>query len=157
MTQKVIFLFSLVLLSFSLSAEKEVAKIDYIELGAHNVRQNSQGEYLVDIYANNKKAIAGVQIELPNNNFTLIDISGGRSQNSGFVFHIGKEKGVALAFSMQGKKVSPTHSVDKRINTLFTMKLKKNIKEATTFDIKTLIAGERGTKLESKFKPIPID
>ena len=47
--------------------------------------------------------------------------------------------------------------LNKRINTLFTVKVKKNTKESSIFDVKTLIAAPKGIKLESQFVPIMID
>ena len=91
------------------------------------------------------------------NDFSIISVDGGRSKNSGFIFHTGLKKGIVLAFSMEGKTIAPTHSLNKRINTLFTVKVKKNTKESSIFDIKTLIAAPKGIKLESQFVPIMID
>ena len=68
-----------------------------------------------------------------------------------------QQKGIILAFSMEGKAIAPTHSLNKRINTLFTIKLNKKVEDSSIFDIKTLIAGPRGIKLESRFIPIVID
>ena len=154
------FIFSFIMLSFSLAnldVIKNQAEIDYIKIGAYNIRQNDQGEFLIDIYANNKESIAGVQFEIIGNDFTIISVEGGRSKNSGFIFHTGLKKGIILAFSMEGKKIPATHSVNKRINTLFTIKLNKNIEGPSEFNVKTLIAGEKGIKLESRFIPIVVN
>jgi hypothetical protein len=152
------FILSFILISISFSnLNTDQNEIDYIEIGAHNIRQNNEGEYLVDIYANNKEAVAGVQFELLGNDFSIISVDGGRSKNSGFIFHTGLKKGIVLAFSMEGKTIAPTHSLNKRINTLFTIKVRKNTKESSIFDVKTLIAAPKGIKLESQFIPIMID
>ena len=152
------FILSFILISISFSnLNTDQNEIDYIEIGAHNIRQNNEGEYLVDIYANNKEAVAGVQFELLGNDFSVISVDGGRSKNSGFIFHTGLKKGIVLAFSMEGKTIAPTHSLNKRINTLFTIKVRKNTKESSIFDVKTLIAAPKGIKLESQFIPIMID
>ena len=152
------FMLSFILTSVSFSnLNANQVEIDYIEIGAHNIRQNNEGEYLIDIYANNKEAVAGVQLELLGDDFSIISVDGGRSKNSGFIFHTGLKKGIILAFSMEGKTIAPTHSLNKRINTLFTIKLKKNTKESSIFDIKSLIAAPKGIKLESKFVPIVVE
>ena len=156
MYQKFILSFMLISISFG-TINTNQAEINYIEIGAHNVRQNNDGEYLIDIYANNKQSIAGVQLEILGGDFSIISVDGGRSKNSGFIFHTGLKKGIILAFSMEGKAIAPTHSLNKRINTLFTIKLNKKVKDSSIFDIKTLIAGPRGIKLESRFIPIVID
>ena len=156
MYQRIILSFMLISISFG-TINTNQAEINYIEIGAHNVRQNNDGEYLIDIYANNKQSIAGVQLEILGGDFSIISVDGGRSKNSGFIFHTGLKKGIILAFSMEGKAIAPTHSLNKRINTLFTIKLNKKVKDSSIFDIKTLIAGPRGIKLESRFIPIVID
>ena len=156
MYQKFILSFMLISISFS-NLNTNQTEVNYIEIGAHNIRQNNEGEYLIDIYANNKEAVAGVQFELLGNDFSIISVDGGRSKNSGFIFHTGLKKGIVLAFSMEGKTIAPTHSLNKRINTLFTVKVKKNTKESSIFDVKTLIAAPKGVKLESQFVPVMID
>ena len=156
MYPKLILGFMLISISFS-NLNTNQTEVNYIEIGAHNIRQNNEGEYLIDIYANNKEAVAGVQFELLGNDFSIISVDGGRSKNSGFIFHTGLKKGIVLAFSMEGKTIAPTHSLNKRINTLFTVKVKKNTKESSIFDVKTLIAAPKGIKLESQFVPIMID
>ena len=57
MYQRFILSFILISISFG-TINTNQTEIDYIEIGAHNVRQNNDGEYLIDIYANNKKSIA---------------------------------------------------------------------------------------------------
>lgn len=156
MYPKLILGFMLISISFS-NLNTNQTEVDYIEIGAHNIRQNNEGEYLVDIYANNKEAVAGIQFELLGNDFSIISVDGGRSKNSGFIFHTGLKKGIVLAFSMEGKTIAPTHSLNKRINTVFTIKARKNTKESSIFDVKTLIAAPKGIKLESQFVPIVID
>ena len=156
MYPKLILSFILISISFS-NLNTNQTEVNYIEIGTHNIRQNNEGEYLIDIYANNKEAMAGVQFELLGNDFSIISVGGGRSKNSGFIFHTGLKKGIVLAFSMEGKTIAPTHSLNKRINTLFTVKVKKNTKESSIFDVKTLIAAPKGIKLESQFVPVMID
>jgi len=156
MYPKLILGFMLISISFS-NLNTNQTEVNYIEIGAHNIRQNNEGEYLIDIYANNKEAVAGIQFELLGNDFSIISVDGGRSKNSGFIFHTGLKKGIVLAFSMEGKTIAPTHSLNKRINTLFTVKVKKNTKESSIFDVKTLIAAPKGIKLESQFVPVMID
>ena len=88
MYPKLILGFMLISISFS-NLNTNQTEVNYIEIGAHNIRQNNEGEYLIDIYANNKEAVAGVQFELLGNDFSIISVDGGRSKNSGFIFHTG--------------------------------------------------------------------
>ena len=146
-------------LSFSdpLYPPKKDSNRNTIELGAYNLRQNNQGEYLVDIYASNNEPIAGIQFEIIGEDFKVLDVTGGRAHNSGFTFYIGSKKGIILGFSMKGKTISIVNDNYKKVNPLFTIKMKKNIKSSSEFNIKTLIAGAKGIKLESEFIPIVIN
>lgn len=127
-----------------------------IEIGAYNVRQNNEGNYLIDIYSTNHKAIAGIQFEVLGEDFDILQVDGGRASRAGFKFYIGK-KGVILAFSLEGKTISPVDEMFNKMNPLLTLTVKRNSKKASEFNLKTLIAGEKGVKLESAFTPIVID
>ena len=131
---------------------KQVVEDSVIEIEASNIRKQ-KNHYLIDIYANNmNKNIAGIQFNLIGEDFTILETSGGLAEKAGFNFYNGS-KGVVLAFSLEGKTISNP----KKRNPLFTLKVQKNNKGASEFNIKTLIAGERGVKLESVFSPIVID
>ena len=147
----------LIVLSMAFSIED--GKDNMIELGCHNVRDLGNDEYLIDIYARNQKPIAGVQFEILGENFKILDVGGGRADRSGFSFHFGgKNKGVILAFSMQGNTIAPRNTGQKKnMMTLCTIKLKKNLADAVEFNINPLIADKKGIKLDSYFIPIIID
>ena len=130
------------------------ADLSVIEIGAYNVRNDKNGDYLIDIYASNKQPIAGIQFELLNEDFEILDALGGRAAHSGFSFYNGKG-GIVLAFSLKGKVVSPVDDVYKKVNPLFTLKVnKKNKDRVSVFNFKTLISSQKGVKLDSKFVPI---
>ena len=127
-----------------------------IEIGAYNIRQNNEGNYLIDIYSVNHKPIAGIQFKLLGEDFEILKVDGGRASRVGFQFYIGK-KGVILAFSLEGKTVSAVDEMFKKMNPLLSLTVKKKTKEASEFNLQTLIAGEKGVKLESSFIPFLID
>lgn len=131
---------------------KQVVEESVIEIEASNIRKE-KNQYLIDIYANNmNKNIAGIQFNLIGEDFTILEASGGLAEKAGFNFYNGS-KGVILAFSLEGKTISNP----KKRAALFTLKVQKNNKKPSEFNIKTLIAGERGVKLESIFSSIVID
>ena len=127
-----------------------------IEIGAYNIRQNNEGNYLIDIYSVNHKPIAGIQFKLLGEDFEILKVDGDRASRVGFQFYIGK-KGVILAFSLEGKTVSAVDEMFKKMNPLLTLTVKKKSKEASEFNLQTLIAGKKGVKLESTFIPFLID
>ena len=128
--------------------------VSIIEIGAYNVRNDKNGDYLIDIYASNKQPIAGIQFELLSEDFEILDASGGRAGHSGFSFYNGKG-GIVLAFSLKGKVVSPVDDVYKKVNPLFTLKVnKKSEDRVSVFNLKTLVSSQKGVKLDSKFVPI---
>ena len=122
-----------------------------IDIKASNVRKN-RDHYTVDIFADNiDKSIAGIQFNLIGEDFTVIEVNGGLAESAGFNFYNGA-KGVILAFSLEGRTISAS-----KVKTpLLVLKVQKNIKGSAELNFKTLIAGERGVKLDSKFKSIVI-
>ena len=148
------FIFSLVLpLDDYKKSSADINKV--IEIGGYNVRISEDSNYLIDIYASNKQPIAGIQFELLGQDFEILDASGGRAAHSGFSFYNGKG-GIILAFSLQGKAVSPVEEVYKKVNPLFTIKVRKNNNKASFFNLKTLVSSQKGVKLESKFIPVEV-
>ena len=130
---------------------KQLIKKAIIGIEAGNIRKNKEG-YLIDIYANNmNKNIAGIQFELIGEDFTILEVSGGLAETAGFNFYNGA-RGVILAFSLEGKTISQP----KKRTPLLVLKVQKNNSESSEFKLKTLIAGERGVKLESTFTPLVI-
>ena len=154
----IFFIFSFALPSPELSQESDAslkpASTAIIEIGAYNVRNDKDGDYLIDIYASNRQPIAGIQFELLGEDFEILDASGGRAAHSGFSFYNGKG-GIILAFSLTGKAVSPVDDVYKKVNPLFTVKVnKRSVKEEFIFNLKTLVSSQKGVKLDSKFIPV---
>ena len=141
----------------SLNAEEQAAissiKSSNIKISADNIRKQSR-TYLVDIYAKNVQSnIAGIQLELIGEDFKIVEAMGGLAEKAEFNFYNGA-RGVVLAFSLKGKTISKE---DKQKEPLLTLKIVKNNFNAAEFNLKTLIAGERGVKLESTFTPVVID
>ena len=150
------FMFSLVLPSSDFAQKGNSSSVaeSIIEIGAYNVRNDKDGDYLIDIYASNKEPIAGIQFELLGKDFEILDVSGGRAAHSGFSFYNGKG-GIILAFSLKGNAVAPVDDVYKKVNPLFTVKVNKSSgKETSVFNLKTLVSSSKGVALKSKFIPI---
>ena len=145
----IFFMFSLVL------PLDEPTSSTTIEIGGYNVRPSKDGNYLIDIYASNKQPIAGIQFELLGQDFEILDASGGRAAHSGFSFYNGKG-GIILAFSLQGKAVLPVEEVYKKVNPLFTIRIKKNNDKASVLNLKTLVSSQKGVKLDSRFIPVEV-
>jgi len=80
--------------------------------------------------------------------FKILEVSGGRAEASGLDFHLGKNKGVVLAFSMKGDLIKEVRSGD---NSLFSIKVRKNINTPCEFNVQTIIAGQKGVKIPSSF------
>ena len=154
-----------------------------IDIGVESVKSLGSGEYLIDIYAKNSLPIAGIQFDILGENFEdtnankkwdigenfedanengkydselfdMLDVTGGRAEKNGLEFHTGKDKGVILAFSMKGNTIAPTKDLESL--TLFTIKVKKKSTLPLSFNVRPIIAGQRGVKLESRFIPTVI-
>ena len=132
------------------------ASADIIEIRGDNVRKDSEGNYLIDIYAKHNQPIAGIQFEVLGKDSQVLDVSGGKAGDVGFNFYNG-EKGIILAFSLEGKLVEPIQEGNEPIAPLLVLKIKKINPDPFEFNLETLIAGKRGIKLESVFIPIMID
>ena len=155
-----IFVFSIFVFNISFSDSEQsndtnISNQSIIEIGAYNIQKNDEGNYLIDIYASNNRPIAGIQFELIGEDFEILDASGGRAGHSGFSFYNGKG-GIILAFSLEGKTVASVEDVYKKMNPLLSIVIKKNHNRLSEFNLKTLIAGKKGTKLESTFIPVLI-
>ena len=148
-------MFIRVILFFIISTLSICASNSVIEIGGYNIRTSEDGNYLVDIYASNRQPIAGIQFELLEQDFEILDAFGGRAKHSGFSFYNGKG-GIILAFSLQGKAISPVEEAYKKVNPLFTVKIKKNNDKVSSLDLKTLVSSQKGVKLDSKFIPVEI-
>jgi len=153
---------SLVLFVLSLSfgddhhlSNDNISKQEIIEIGGYNVRKADDGNYLIDIYASNSKFMAGFQFELLGQDFEILDAFGGRAAHSGFSFYNGKG-GIILAFSLKGNSVAPVEEVYKKVNPLFTIKVKKNNNKASFLNLKTLVSSQKGVKLDSKFVSVEV-
>ena len=104
-----------------------------------------EGEPFTDINKNNK-----YDHEL----FTVLEVSGGRAEQNELDFHIGKNKGVILAFSMKGSSIAPVKESES--SQLFSIKIKKNNNIPSELNIHSIIAGQKGIKIDSQFIPIMI-
>ena len=128
-----------------------------IQLSGSNVRKSGDN-YLIDIIAKNvNNNIAGLQFEIIDENYSIVEASGGLAASNGFNFYPGSG-GVILAFSLEGKTILATEK--KRNNSayepLITLEIKKNTKEPADLMLKTIIAGEKGIKLDSSFLPLKL-
>ena len=66
-------MFIRVIIFFMISALSICASNSVIEIGGYNVRTSGDGNYLVDIYASNRQTIAGIQFELLEQDFEILD------------------------------------------------------------------------------------
>ena len=103
------------------------------------------GEPFTDLNKNDK---------YDNELFTILEVTGGRAEKNGFNFHIGKNRGIILAFSMKGNSIAPSKDLESL--SLFTIKVKKNSKTPLEFNIHSIIAGQKGVKIDSQFIPTVI-
>ena len=99
------------------------------------------GEPYKDVNKNNK---------FDHELFTILEVSGGRAEANGLDFHLGNNKGVILAFSMKGNLINEYK--DGNIS-LFSIKVRKNTNIPCEFNIQSIIAGQKGVKVASKFLP----
>ena len=81
--------------------------------------------------------------------FKILDVSGGRAESNGLDFHFGK-KATILAFSFKGDLISEFTPND---NSLFSIKVKKNSNLPCELNMRSIIAGEKGVKVASRFIP----
>ena len=152
-----LFVSFLCFINFSFTQEiQSKSSLDIIEIRGDNVREDDEGNYLIDIYAKHSQPIAGIQFEVLGKDYQVLDVSGGKAGDAGFNFYNG-EKGIILAFSLEGKLINPIQEANEVIAPLLVLKLKKINPNSFEFNLKTLIAGKRGIKLESAFTPIVID
>ena len=157
---KVSILFSFLICVESTEDLKKVESTNVLEnviqLSGSNIRMSGDN-YLIDVIAKNiKNNIAGLQFEIIGKNYSIIEASGGLADSYGFNFYPGSG-GVILAFSLEGKIIPPIEKRAKSANEpLITLEIKKNTKESADLMLKTIIAGEKGIKLESSFQPLSI-
>ncbi len=106
------------------TANSVISNESIIEIGAYNIQKDNNGNYLINIYASNDKPIAGLQFEILGEDFEILSVDGGRAKRSGFTFYNSK-KGIILAFSLEGKTISPVDDVYKKMNPLLIITAKK--------------------------------
>jgi len=134
------------------SINDKIVDKSVIGITASNIRKQ-KNQYVIDIYADNMHhSIAGIQFNLIGEDFTILEINGGLAEAAGFNFYNGA-KGVVLAFSLEGKTIS----IPKTRTPLLVLTIQKNNSKASELNLKTLIAGEKGVKIESVFTPIIIN
>ena len=152
-----LFVSFLCFVNFSFTQDTEPkSSLDVVEIRADNISKDNEGNYLIDIYAKHSQPIAGIQFEVLGEDYKVLDVSGGKAGDAGFNFYNG-EKGIILAFSLEGKLVEPIEEINEAIAPLLVLKIKKINPDPFEFKLQTLIAGKRGIKLESVFIPIIID
>ena len=113
---------------------------------------NESGDNIrLDIYSINQIPIAGVQFEIqPDDLFKIDSISGGISSDVGFSLY-SNEKGLLLGYSLQGKQIPKSTSLEINENILFSVYGKRNkdfINQEIT--LKTTLAGRKGNKVNTK-------
>ena len=152
-----LFVSFLCFVNFSFTQDTEPkSSLDVVEIRADNISKDNEGNYLIDIYAKHSQPIAGIQFEVLGKDYQVLAVGGGKAGDAGFNFYNG-EKGIILAFSLEGKLVDPIQEGNEAIAPLLVLKIKKINPNPFEFNLQTLIAGKRGIKLESVFIPIMID
>lgn len=122
-----------------------------IVLGIESVTENKDSSLGINIYLYTPEhPVAGFQIDLlPANTFEVQSVNGGLGDELGFMMQAGAS-GTVLGFSLQGTKIPVSKSTNPAENIICTInvKLKDAKKKPMEIDLKSIIAGERGTKLE---------
>ena len=120
------------------------------EVGIASIIENEK-DVVINIYSVNKVPIAGVQFQIaPNDLFIIDSIAGGICSDLGFQLH-SNEKGLLLAFSMQGKEIPRSRSDVPNENILFSVygKKKRNFFNQV-ITLNTTLASRMGKKINSK-------
>ena len=147
MNKNIIFLLCYVLLG----SQNSVMEKTYAEVGIAAITENNNNNVVIDIFSINEIPIAGFQFEIiPNDLFLIDSISGGICDKLGFELH-SNNKGLLLAFSMQGKEVPKSKNNNPEENILFSVYGKKN-KDFYSQDITlgTTLASKMGKKVNAK-------
>ena len=122
----------------------------HAEVGIATINESGDNIRL-DIYSINQIPIAGVQFEIqPDDLFKIDSISGGICSDVGFSLY-SNEKGLLLGFSLQGKQIPKSTSLEINENILFSVYGKRNkdfINQEIT--LKTTLAGRKGNKVNTK-------
>jgi len=138
------------------SQKKEVVKDTDVQLGIESVLKNKDGSYNISVYMLNTKPVAGYQMDIePDDHVRLKTMQGGISEELGYMMKA-SENGKVLGFSMQGTTVPVSHSEDLNENIIFVLVADITAEKGEKFDItfsKTVIAGEKGVKLEAETYP----
>ena len=120
------------------------------EVGIASIIENEK-DVVINIYSVNKVPIAGVQFQIaPNDLFIIDSIAGWICSDLGFQLH-SNEKGLLLAFSMQGKEIPKSRSDVPNENILFSVygKKKRNFFNQV-ITLNTTLASRMGKKINSK-------
>lgn len=138
-----------------------------IQVGIKSIDKNKDGTYTIAVYILNPVPIAGFQMDIgPKNIFEYQSITGGISEELGFMMKAGKS-GRILGFSMQGSKIPVASSKKIEDNILYylnatmlpeakaiaELKDKKDDKKEISFDLVPILAGEKGVKLSVYSEP----
>ena len=146
MNKNIIFLLCYILLG----SQNSVMEKTYADVGIASIREDNHN-VIIDIFSISQIPIAGFQFEIiPNDLFLIDSIAGGICDKLGFELH-SNNKGLLLAFSMQGKEVPKSKNNNPEENILFSVYGKKN-KDFYSQDITlgTTLASKMGKKVNAK-------
>tara|TARA_B100000676_G_scaffold252284_1_gene257633 strand:+ start:1203 stop:1676 length:474 start_codon:yes stop_codon:yes gene_type:complete len=127
-----------------------------IEIGIASL--NIEENYTLSIYMISEKPVSGIQLDLgPQSSFTIDSVYGGITEQNGFSLHY-NESGRILAFSMEGKTIPASKSLNKEDNILFNVSFSPSsdfsLNEHIT--IKPIFADDKAKKMDYVSIPFQI-
>ena len=126
-------------------------KLNNSELNRSNIltstiQANEDNTFWIAIHCENIDPIAGFQFELPNS-LNLLEVIGDRANDADFQFHHNKN-GLILGFSMSGSTIEIIQSKNSDDSVIVKIKVEANTKSNLVYNIKSILAGPKGQKLE---------
>ena len=127
-----------------------------VEVGIESFKKNDSGDEIIAVYMVNHQEVSGIQFQIEPNDFFLLDsVYGGRLFEYDFQLHH-NPNGKILAFSMSGKTIDPSSSLNKVDNLLFFAKGKTIRDFNETISISPIVASINAEKLECLSVPFEL-
>ena len=154
LTMKRIYKIILITLAISCSSNK-VESNEFIldpskpvEVGIESFKKNNTAHEIIAVYMINHQPVSGIQFQIEPNDFFLLDsVYGGRLLDYDFQLHH-NPNGKILAFSMSGKTIDPSSSLNKEDNLLFFARGKTIRDFNEKISISPIVASINAEKLE---------
>ena len=127
-----------------------------VEIGIESLKKNSEGVDVMNVYMINHQPVSGIQFEIEPKGFFEVDsVYGGRSEINNFQLHNNKT-GRILGFSMSGKSIPESTSLEKLDNILFLVSGKFLQPLNSTITISPIIASSTAQKMDYKSIPFVV-